>query len=224
MSVARLRVLIPRLVRNPAFWYVVALTAATVVEDTISSDQLRRLMDWCSTNLENLKPSGHPVEALAASAFLPQESAGVWLLFALSLFSVVSVVGARKAVLLLGGVHIGVSVVTEGLVWWQIHHGARPWSDERIWDTGPSYLVVTALAFAIFVAKPLWLRLIWAGCLLAAAPSLLQGIGHADFTAVGHVLSFSIGLAVVLRLRTRRAVLGEVGLAPGSNTVPATPH
>jgi len=44
-------------------------------------------------------------------------------------------------------------------------------------------------------------RLLWAAALAAAAPSLLQGIEDADYTAIGHVLSFSIGLAVVIRQR-----------------------
>jgi len=221
LSAARLRVALPQLLRNPAFWYVMALTVAAVVEDEISVGRLGRLMDWCSTNLVNIRPSGHPAEAFVASAFIPQESAGVWPFFALSLFSVVSLLGARRAVLLLGGVHIGVSVVTEGLVWWQIHHGTRPWSDEHMWDTGPSYLVVTALTIAIAFARPLWLRLVWALCLALAAPSLLQGIGHADYTAIGHVLSFSIGIIVVLRMRQAS---GQVELLPEPITVPATPQ
>ncbi|WP_194893710.1 rhomboid-like protein [Catenulispora pinisilvae] len=221
MSAARLRVLLPRLTRDPAFWYVVALTVAAVVEDTINPDQLRRLMDWCSTNLANIRPSGHPVAAFVASAFIPQESAGVWPFFALSLFSVVAVLGARKTVLVSAGVHVGVSVLTEGLVWWRIHHGTLPWSDERMWDTGPSYLVVTALTIAIATARPLWLRLVWALCLAGAAPSLLEGIGHGDYTAIGHVLSFSVGLVVVLRMRRASS---PVGIAGDPVTVPATPQ
>ena len=223
MSAARVRTLLLQLLRNPAFWYAMSLTVAAVVEDTISPAQLRRLMDWCSTNLANIRPSGHPVEAFVASAFIPQESAGVWPFFALSLFTVAAVLGARRTVLLLGGVHIGVSMVTEGLVWWRIHHGTLPWSDAHMWDTGPSYLVVTALTIAIAVARPLWLRVVWALCLAGAAPSLLEGIDHADYTAIGHVLSFSIGLIVVLRMRhAPRAVALEV--VPEPVTVPATPQ
>jgi hypothetical protein len=223
LSAVRVRTLLVQLLRNPAFWYVVSLTVAAVVEDTISTDRLRRLMDWCSTNLANIRPGGHPVEAFIASAFIPQESAGVWPFFALSLFSVVAVLGARRAVLLLAGVHIGVSMVTEGLVWWRIHQGTLPGSEAHMWDTGPSYLVVTALTIAIATARPLWLRVVWAACLVGAAPSLLEGIDHADYTAIGHVLSFSVGLIVVLRMRhALRGVALEV--VPEAVTVPATPQ
>ena len=91
MSAARVRVLLPQLLRNPAFLYAVLLAVAAVVEDTIPTERMRQLMDWCSTNLANIRPGGHPVEAFVASAFIPQESAGVWPFFALSLFSVVAV-------------------------------------------------------------------------------------------------------------------------------------
>lgn len=223
MSATRVRTLVLQLLRNPASWYAVALAIAAVVEERISVDRLRVLMDWCSTNLANIRPSGHPIEAFVASAFIPQESAGVWPFFALSLFTVVAVLGARRAVLLLGGVHVGVSMATEGLVWWRIHHGTLPGSDAHMWDTGPSYLVVTALTFAIAFAKPLWLRLVWAVCLVGAAPSLLEGIDHADYTAIGHVLSFSIGLIVVLRMR--HALRDEaLDVVPEALTVPATPQ
>lgn len=225
MSAARVRVLLARLLRNPAFWYALSLMVAAVVENRISTGRLWRLMDWCSTNLVNIRPSGHPVEAFVASAFIPQESAGVWPFFALSLFSVVAVLGARRTVLLLGGVHVGVSMATEGLVWWRIHHGTLPWSDERMWDTGPSYLVVTALTVAMVSARPVWLRVVWAACLIGAAPSLLQGIDHADYTAIGHILSFSVGLVVVLRIRhtlSDTAAVPNVALEP--TAVPATPQ
>jgi hypothetical protein len=205
LSAAQVRALCLRLLHNPAFWYVVALAAVGQVEKRISADHLRRLMVWSSTNLENLRPSGHPAEALVASAFVPQESAGVWPFFALSVFSVVAVLGARRAVLLLASAHIGVSAVTEGLVWWRIHHGSLPGSEAYTWDTGPSYLVVTALVVAIGCARPLWLRVVWAAALTGATPSLLEGIGDGDYTAIGHLLSFAVGLAAVLRVRARSA-------------------
>ncbi|OLE20540.1 MAG: hypothetical protein AUG49_24845 [Catenulispora sp. 13_1_20CM_3_70_7] len=146
-----------------------------------------------------------------ASAFIPQESAGVWPFFALSVFSVVAVLGARRAVLLLASVHIGVSAVTEGLVWWRIHHGSLPGSEAHTWDTGPSYLVVAALVVAIGCARPLWLRVVWAVALVGATPSLLEGIGDGDYTAIGHILSFSVGLAVVLRVRSQSAGKDSLG-------------
>lgn len=201
LPAARVREVLPRLLRNPAFWYAAALAVVGKVEELISADRLHRLLDWSSTNLHNLRPAGHPAEAFVASAFVPQESAGVWPFFALSLFSVVAALGARRTVVLLASVHVGVSVVTEGLVWWRIHQGSLPGSLAYDWDTGPSYLVVTAMVVAIGRARRTWVRLVWAVALAGATPSLLEGIGGGDYTAIGHVLSFAVGLIVVLRVR-----------------------
>lgn len=201
MPAARVRDVLSRLLRHPAFWYAAALAVVGYIEELISPDQLRRLLDWSSTNLDNLRPAGHPAEAFVASAFVPQESAGVWPFFALSLFSVVAALGTRRAVVLLASVHIGVSVLTEGLVWWRIHQGSLPGSEAHDWDTGPSYLVVTAMVVAIGCARRTWVRLVWAVALAGAAPSLLEGIEGGDYTAIGHVLSSAVGLVVVLRLR-----------------------
>ncbi|GAA2018605.1 hypothetical protein GCM10009839_13500 [Catenulispora yoronensis] len=230
MTAARLRALPGWLLRNPAFWYVATLAIVGKVEERISADRLQRLMGWASTNLDNLRPAGHPAEAFVASAFVPQESAGVWPLFALSVFSVVAVLGARKAVMLLAAVHIGVSIVTEGLVWWRIHQGSLPSSEAHDWDTGPSYLVVAAMVVAIGCARQLWVRVLWAIALAGATPSLLQNIEDADYTAIGHILSFSIGLTVVIHMRyTRRvdveALPGDVrDMSPEAVAAPAGPH
>ncbi|MFD9907142.1 rhomboid-like protein [Streptomyces sp. NPDC059063] len=198
---------LPRdLARNPASWYVAALAVAVPVEGTLSPDRLDRLLAWSSTNLANLHPwpAGHPVEALVASAFVPQDSAWVWPLLALSTYAVVSLLGARRAVAVLALVHVGVTAVTETMVWWRIRHGSLPASDAHLLDTGPSYLVVAAMAVAVCCARAVWTRLLWLVLLGVAAPGLLDGIGDGDCSAVGHVLAFMTGLAVVWSHRRRR--------------------
>ncbi|NUR59270.1 MAG: hypothetical protein HOV87_11455 [Catenulispora sp.] len=216
MSAAQVRDVLSRLLRNPAFWYAVTLAVVGNIEERISADHLRRLLDWSSTNLDNLRPAGHPAEAFVASAFVPQESAGVWPFFALSLFSVVAALGARRTVVLLASVHIGVSALTEGLVWWRIHQGSLPGSEAHDWDTGPSYLVVTAMVVAIGCARRTWVRVVWAVALAGATPSLLEGIDGGDYTAIGHVLSFTVGLVVVLHVRraARTAPPGRMSKGP----------
>jgi hypothetical protein len=44
-------------------------------------------------------------------------------------------------------------------------------------------------------------RVVWAVALAGATPSLLEGIEGGDYTAIGHLLSFAVGLVVVFRLR-----------------------
>jgi hypothetical protein len=193
------------LVRNPAFWYTAGLVLAWPVEALLSPDQLGRLAAWSSTNLTNLRPSGHPLRALVFSAFVPEDSIGLWPFLALSVFAVVSALGARRAVALLAFVHIGVTLVTETLVWWRVHHGSLPITDEHTLDTGPSYLVVAAMVVAAGTARQVWLRPLWAVILIVIAPSLLAGIGDGDYTAIGHILAVSIGLVVVTGLRIQQS-------------------
>ncbi|MFE0178765.1 rhomboid-like protein [Streptomyces sp. NPDC059002] len=195
------------LVRNPASWYVAALAVACPVEELLPPDRLDRLLQWSSTNLANLHlwPQGHPVEALVVSAFVPQDSVWIWPLLALSTYTVVSLLGAGRTVALLALVHVGVTAATETMVWWRIHHGSLPPSDAYLLDTGPSYLVVAAMAVAMCRARQVWIRLVWLVLLGVAAPGLLDGITDGDCSAIGHVLAFTAGLTVVWTHRQRRA-------------------
>ncbi|MGV9263425.1 rhomboid-like protein [Kitasatospora sp. NPDC003701] len=204
-----------RLVRNPAFWFVAVLTAMWPVLWLLPAEQVLALREWASTNLDNLRPwpAGHPVESLAVSVFVPQSTVWVWPFFALSVFAVVSALGARRAVAALALAHVGATGVTEALVWWRIEHGSLPATEAHVLDTGPSYVVVAALAVAIGRARPVWSRVVWLVMLLVAAPDLLSGIGDGEVSAVGHVLAFTAGLAVAGAHRlglppvARRAVL-----------------
>ncbi|MBP0452676.1 hypothetical protein J5Y04_24490 [Kitasatospora sp. RG8] len=187
-----------RLVRNPAFWYVAVLTAMWPVLRLLPPERVVALREWASTNLDNLRPwpSGHPVESLVVSAFVPQNTVWVWPAFALSAFAVVSVLGARRAVAALALAHVAATGLTEALVWWRIEHGSLPATESHVLDTGPSYVVVAALAVATGLARPVWSRVVWLVMLAVAAPDLLSGIGDGEVSAVGHVLAFTAGLAV----------------------------
>ncbi|MFF1797803.1 rhomboid-like protein [Kitasatospora sp. NPDC058263] len=187
-----------RLIRNPAFWFVAVLAVMWPVLRLLPSEQVLALREWASTNLDNLRlwPSGHPVEALAVSVFVPQSTLWVWPVFALSVFAVVSALGARRAVAGLALAHLTATGLTEALVWWRIEHGELPAAEAHVLDTGPSYVVVAALAVATVVARPAWSRAVWLVMLAVAAPDLLSGLGDGEVSAVGHVLAFAAGLAI----------------------------
>ncbi len=194
------------LVRNPAFWYVGALAFMWPVQELLAPGPLDQLREWASTNLANLRlpPAGHPVAALVVSAFVTQASPWVWPPLALSTFAAVSALGARRAVALLATVHMGVSLVTEGMVWWRIRHGSLPGSEAHTLDTGPSYLVVAAMTVAVLCARPLWLRGVWLVLLALVAPRLLDGLGEGSFSAIGHLTAFTVALAAVCAHGYRR--------------------
>ncbi|WP_329584546.1 hypothetical protein OG500_29850 [Kitasatospora sp. NBC_01250] len=205
------------LLRNPASWYVAALALGWPVEALLSPGRLNHLQEWSSANLANLHPwpAGHPVGALVVSAFVPPDSAWVWPLFALATFTVVELLGPARAVVSLVLVHVGVTALTEALVWWRIHHDALPAVAAHELDTGPSYLVVTAMTVALCRARPVWLRAGWLVLLALAWPDLLDGIGDGDCAAVGRLLALAAGLALSGALacaeRRRRGPAGREG-------------
>ncbi|WP_380281696.1 rhomboid-like protein [Kitasatospora purpeofusca] len=186
------------LLRNPAFWYVTALTAMWPVLRLLPAERVRALREWASTDLGNLRlwPDGHPVESLVVSAFVPQDTVWVWPVFALSVFGVVGALGGRRAVAVLALAQVVATALTEGLVWWRIEHGALPTGAAHALDTGPSYVVVAALAVAACRARPVWSRAVWLVMLAVAAPNLLGGVADGEVAAVGHLVALLVGLAV----------------------------
>lgn len=215
------------LVRNPAFWYVAVLAAMWPALRLLPPERVLALREWPSTNLDNLRPrpSGHPVESLAVSAFVPQNTVWVWPAFALSVFAVVSVLGARCAVAALALARVTATGLTEALVWWRIEHGSLPAAEAHVLDTGPSYVVVAALAVAIGRARPVWSRAAWLVMLAVAAPDLLSGLGDGEVSAVGHVLAFTAGLAIAGAHRLGLPPVARRPAAPrrpGPGPVPAS--
>ncbi|MET8701135.1 rhomboid-like protein [Kitasatospora sp. NPDC004723] len=197
-----------RLLRNPAFWYVSALAAMWPVLRLLPAERVLALREWASTDLDNLRPwpDGHPVGSLTVSAFVPQDTVWIWPVFALSVFAVVGALGGRRAVAVLALVHVVATALTEGLVRWRIDHGALPPEAAHALDTGPSYVVVAALAVAACRARPVWSRALWLLMLAVAAPTLLGGVTDGEVAAVGHLVSLLAGLAV--------AVAHRLGLRP----------
>ncbi|SDT10890.1 hypothetical protein SAMN05216371_1306 [Streptomyces sp. TLI_053] len=189
---------IRRLPRNPAFWYVAVLAAMWPVLHLLPPERVHALRTWASTDLGNLRlwPDGHPIESLTVSVFVPQDTIWVWPVFALSLFAVVGALGARRAVASVALVHLAATALTEGLVWWRIQHGSLPAEAAHAMDTGPSYVVVTALTLAAARARPAWSRAVWLLMLAVAAPALLAGLPDGETAAVGHLASLLGGLAL----------------------------
>ncbi|MFF2956568.1 rhomboid-like protein [Kitasatospora sp. NPDC057965] len=207
-----------RLLRNPAFWYVSALAAMWPVLRLLPAERVLALREWASTDLDNLRPwpDGHPVGSLTVSAFVPQDTVWIWPVFALSVFAVVGALGGRRAVALLALVHVVATALTEGLVRWRIDHGALPPEAAHALDTGPSYVVVAALAVAACRARPVWSRALWLLMLAVAAPTLLGGVTDGEVAAVGHLVSLLAGLAVAVAHRLGLRPVARRGATPSA--------
>ena len=114
--------------------------------------------------------------------------------------------------------HVIGTLVSEGIVWYQILHHTQPASARFILDIGPSYVVVTAIAVG----------LIWGGWLARSAAAIalavlifigqiFSGLSRLQLSAVGHTTALFVGctLGSFLAWQIRRAPGPGTG-APGA--------
>jgi len=152
------------------------------------------VIDWSSTNLANLHRD--PAGSLIASAFIPGTPAIAWLVLgSLGLFTVNRLLGNLRMALLLVAGQVAGTMVSEGIVGYQIGHAILPSSARHIVDVGPSYVVVCALVTATLFGSRI--QRVAAGAGFAGlAAHIFRGLTHLDLTAVGHLTAASIGAAL----------------------------
>ncbi|PZS25596.1 MAG: hypothetical protein DLM59_19920 [Pseudonocardiales bacterium] len=176
--------------------FLLLLAAAELTYSMLSGHDQHALRAWASTSVTNLKH--HPLGALVSSAFIPSEHPLGWLLLAaLGMFSADGMLGWRRSLVLVAAAHLLGSLVSEGVVAWRVAQGALPHASLSLDDVGPSYLVASALTFALLYGwvrgSPAWVRGLRpvAGLLglVALRGVLFSGLSHLDVTAVGHTVS-----------------------------------
>ena len=185
-----------------AWLYLGVYSLLAVIYAFLTSRDQAGLVAWSSTNLVNLRHN--PAGSLLASAFVPGDPSIAWVVLgAAGLFTVNGLLGnVRTALLLLSGQVLG-TLVSEGIVGYQVDHAMLPASARTIVDVGPSYIVVCALVVAILYGSRL--QRVAAGASFAVlAPHIFRGITHLDVTAVGHLTAVTTG-AVLGALLLRRA-------------------
>jgi hypothetical protein len=185
------------LARYAVTWcYLAVFCAAEIVYALLPGHDQSALIAWASTNVHNL--AHNPLGCMIASAFFATGAFTAWpLLIALGMAGANGVLGNwRLAVTCIAGHVIG-TLVSEGILWYQIAHATRPTADRFITDVGPSYIVVAAIAVGL-----LWGS--WAGRLAAAVSfgvlvfvgQIFSGLSHLDVSAVGHVTALLTGSAL----------------------------
>jgi hypothetical protein len=205
--------------RYAAAWsYLAAVGTAEIVYVLLPDRDQAAVLAWASTNVHNL--GRDPAGCLIASAFFPTGALLAWpVLIALALFGANAVLGNWRTVVTCAAGHVIGSLVSEGILAYQIDHGSRPAADRFITDVGPSYIVVTAIAVAL-----LWGR--WPARLAAAADfavlifigGIFSGISHLSVPAVGHATALLTGCTVGSALAWLRRRLA--GAAPDRQVSP----
>lgn len=189
-----------------AWCYLVAFGLTELVYAVLPDHDQAAVLAWASTNVHNL--ARDPVGSMIASAFFPTGALLAWpVLIALAMFGANAVLGNWRTAVTCAAGHVIGTLVSEGVLAYQITHGTRPTADRFITDVGPSYVVVTAIAVGL-----LWGR--WPVRCAAALDlaglvfigGIFSGLGHLSVAAVGHATALFTGctLGSLLAWQRRR--------------------
>jgi len=208
-----------------AWGYLAAFGLAELVSALLPDRDQAALLAWASTNVHNL--ARHPVGCMIASAFFPTGAQLLWpVIIALALFGANAVLGNWRTAVTCTAGHVIGTLVSEGILAYQIAHGTRPAAERFITDVGPSYVVVTALAVGL-----LWGRwpvrcaaaLDLAGLIVIGG--IFSGISHLAVAPIGHATALVTGCTVGSLLAwQRRRRLAAVRVAADREERPPQPE
>ncbi|GLY84494.1 rhomboid-like protein [Actinoallomurus iriomotensis] len=224
----------PSLIRRfplPILFIIALCAVSSVYAYGLEPSDQRSFIASTATNLVNLRTD--PLGTLIASAFVSEATPWIWIGFAIvGLFPLVHRFGNLRALLLVAAAQVIGTVISEGLLAWQISTGAAPGSLRFLDDVGPSYVIASALIATILygpepavrtarhghwlfdrIASRWWRLGAFAG-LAMLAPHLFGGLNHLDVAAVGHLVALLTGAAVGLLLTRREPAARTSGRAP----------
>ena len=188
--------------------YLAGFLVAELTYAQLSPGAQARLIAWASTNVANLEHE--PVGPLLLSVLVTPGFFAAWpVLIALAVFGANRALGnTRTALICLAGHVIG-SVVSEGIVAWQIEAGRLPVADRGLSDVGPSYVVVSAIVIALACGSWAARTRAAAGLVLLVFPGhIFEGLSQLDVAAVGHItamLTAAVATALILIRQSNRS-------------------
>ncbi|MFD5429648.1 rhomboid-like protein [Streptomyces sp. NPDC127084] len=204
----------------------------------LSTERAATLLDFVSTNLDNLRD--HPVAALLGSALFfdgtltdvaSPDFVGTLITLGLGVGCFLAWVeyrwGTLRAVAAFLGGHVAATLLTAVVITVALRHGWYENAVRQASDYGISYGAQTVLALGI-LALPLRYRLPWAAFVLAWPLGGLVWEGPLpDFTTIGHLIAAVIGFGIVIVSRLVRPRLPDAesssaarGVAPDSERSP----
>jgi Rhomboid-like protein len=208
-----------------AWCYLAAFCVADLVYAVLPDRDQASVLAWASTNGHNLVHD--PLGCMIASAFFPAGALLAWpVLIALAMFGANAVLGNWRTAVTCAAGHVIGTLVSEGILAYQIAHGIRPGADRFITDVGPSYVVVTALAVGL-----LWGRWPVRGAAaldlagLVFVGGIFSGLSQLAVAAVGHATALVTGCVLgSLLVWQRRRQLAAVRLAADRQERPPQPE
>lgn len=183
--------------------YVLALTAVAVVFARVKPVAQGRIIADTSTNLHNLE-HGH-IDTLFSSAFVIADTNSTLAdvpLLACVLALVELRFGAWHAVRTFLAGHVGATLLVAGGLWLAVRQHWLPDSIGDSEDVGISYGAMTLFG-SLIVMVPARRRIPWA--LVWAVIAVRGVLDNRDFTSVGHLLSYGIGLLIGMVMLARGA-------------------
>lgn len=218
----------------PIAFIMAFCTVSSVYAYGLAPSGQRSLVATTATNLVNLRTD--PLGTLIASAFVTEAVPWMWVFLAIvGLFPLAHRFGNLRALLLVAAGQVVGTLISEGLLAWQISTGAAPGSMRFLDDVGPSYVIASGLvATILYGAEPVvrtarhghwlfdripsrWWRLGAAVSLAFLAPHLFGGLDHLEVAAVGHLVAMITGAGLglgMVRLQHRRLAARPPAPAP----------
>jgi hypothetical protein len=183
------------------FVWLAILLVTTVIIRSVSPDTAHDILERRSTNLHYLAIS--PVRVLVSSAFWIGGRG--WFTF-LVLYNVFHVpaerwLGTRRWLVVVIVAHVGATYLSEGVLYWGIHHGYAPHSAVYTLDYGVSYALAGIEAVLTYRIVAPWRYPYLAGVLLLYGFGVFQS---RNFTSVGHLSAALLGLACYPIVGSRR--------------------
>ncbi len=174
------------------YLWLAILLVSTLVVRRLSPAAADTLLGNRSTNLHHLQED--PVRVLISSAFWL--AGGGWLGYAVtySIFHAQAErwLGTLRWLIVAVVAHVGATYISEGVLYWAIHHDYAPQSAVNTLDYGVSYALAGVVAVLVYRIAVPWRYLYLIGVLVFYA---IPVVSSRTFTDIGHFSAMLLGFA-----------------------------